>query len=139
MTWNETPPEVRPLQVADTALDEARLNHAQEDHRDLGDKIFPDAQQAILQRKILLGLTPYECHLAGGAFQYGVEADSSWPANTDPLKIMWAQSILPDDSKIFMIFQTGTQYQEEGLAFFRVDFERGVAVRITKQPGGQPQ
>ena len=139
MALPKTPPDDSLIHVANTALEKTWLDNAREEIRAHGDKISPEAQQSILQQKIAWGMTPYECSLAAGAFQYGVQADPKWPANTDPRKIMWMQSITPDDSKIFMIFQTGTQYPAEGLTFFRVDFEHGIAVKIAKQPAVQSQ
>lgn len=50
--------------------------------------------------------------------------------NADPYKVMWAQSFEPDDSEIWMTFNTDTQYPEKGNTQFRVFFRRGKAVEI---------
>ena len=38
----------------------------------------------------------------------------------------------PDDSKIWMTFQTATQYAGEGMQKFKVAFEKGRVVEIIK-------
>jgi hypothetical protein len=45
---------------------------------------------------------------------------------------MWKQSTNPDNSKIWMTFETATQYPGEGKKRFGVYFIKGKAVEITK-------
>lgn len=75
-------------------------------------------------------MAPYEAHLAAGAFIFKVQAGSKWPNGADPYNVMWAQSLHPDDSKIWMTFETNTQWPDKGLTRFRVFFEHGKAVEI---------
>ena len=93
---------------------------------------FPEARrQSILDGVILNGMTPFEAKLAGGAFAYKVVADPlHWPANADPYKVMWAQSIRPDKSEIWMIFNNSTQYPNQGEHQFKVYFEQGQVTKI---------
>ena len=78
-------------------------------------------------------MTPFEARLAGGAFAYKVVADKTkWSEQSDPLKVMWAQSMQPDNSEIWMIFNNSSQFLGDGKTQFRVYFERGRTVRIEK-------
>ena len=97
-------------------------------------ELFPeDRQQSILDGIVEIGVTPFEARLAGGAFAYKVIADKSkWPEHSDPLKVMWAQSMQADDSEIWMMFKNSTQFPEGKETAFRVHFERGVAIKIEK-------
>ena len=95
-------------------------------------ELFPeDRRQSILDGVVLIGMTPFEARLAGGAFAYKVVADKTkWPEQSDPLKVMWAQSMQADDSEIWMIFKNSTQFPGEGECRFRVYFEQGRASKI---------
>ncbi|ACA13139.1 hypothetical protein [Xylella fastidiosa] len=97
-------------------------------------EIFPkERRSSILHGIILLGMTPFEAKLAGGAFFYKVTADTSrWPEHSDPMKVMWAQSIKPDNSEIWMTFKNAYQFPGEGDIPFRVHFKKGHAVNIEK-------
>ena len=79
---------------------------------------------------IVLGMTPFEAKLAGGAFYYKVQADSAvWKEHTDPMQVMWAQSERPDNSEIEIIFQNETQ--DKGiLTKFQVSFNKGLVAQI---------
>jgi len=93
---------------------------------------FPITHRAsILEGRILLGMSPFEARLAGGAFAYKVEADPKvWPPHADPFDVMWSQSEAPDDSRIVMTFQNATQIPGEPPQQLAVRFERGHAVEI---------
>jgi hypothetical protein len=97
-------------------------------------ELFPeDRRKSILDGVVVIGMTPFEARLAGGAFAYKVVADKTkWPEHSDPLKVMWAQSMQADDSEIWMTFMNSTQFLGSNEAKFRVYFERGHAVRIEK-------
>lgn len=97
----------------------------------------PDKINAAMKEKILMqiveGMTPAEAFFAGGQFTYRIQADRKiWPAGTNPLDVMAAQILHPDDSEISMFFQNDTQFPEEGLKGFCVDFIKGRAVSIRK-------
>lgn len=97
-------------------------------------ELFPEnRRQSILNGVVVLGMTPFEARLAGGAFTYKVVADKAkWPENSDPLKVMWAQSVHADDSEIWMTFNNSSQFSDTNETTFRVYFERGCAVKIEK-------
>jgi hypothetical protein len=97
-------------------------------------QFFPEERrQSILDGVVLLGMTPLEARSAGGAFFYKVSADPKrWPANSDPYKVMWAQSTQADSSEIWMTFKNRSQFLSSNDVMFRVYFEQGRAVRIEK-------
>lgn len=99
-------------------------------------ELFPENRRlSILNGVVTLGMTPFEARLAGGAFAYKVIADKAkWPQHSDPLKVMWAQSMQADNSEIWMMFKNSSQFFQEikGEVSFRVYFEHGSAVRIEK-------
>ena len=98
---------------------------------------FPEERRAaILEGRFLLGMAPVEAHMTGGAFTYQVIADEKvWPPNSDPIQVMWAQSIKADDSKITMRFEDESMALKGKLGVIAVTFERGLAVKIEKIEG----
>ena len=100
-------------------------------------ELFPeDRRSSILSGVVELGMTPFEAKLAGGAFAFKVIADTSkWPVNADPYNVMWAQSMFPDNSEIWMTFKNSSQFSGEDDALFRVHFEQGYAMKIEKLKG----
>lgn len=101
--------------------------------KDYPDKISPAIQEKILAEEIAIGMTPYDAHLAAGAFAFKVIADpAKWENNADPYNVMWAQSVNPDESQIWMTFENDTQYPSEGKQSFRVFFQGGKALEIKK-------
>ena len=114
-------------------LDQKVLEIARRAIQKHGDKISPEARENILVQRVVLGMSPFEARLAGGAFIFSVEADRKvWPRGTDPYRIIYGQSLAPDDSKIWMTFKTETQFPGEGRQRFTVEFERGKAILIKK-------
>ena len=114
-------------------LDQEALKIAQEEIRKHGDKISLEAREHILVQRVVLGMSPFEALLAGGTFVFRVQADRKvWPRGTDPYRIIYGQSLAPDDSKIWMTFKTETQFPGEGRQRFTVEFERGKAILIKK-------
>lgn len=113
-------------------VENKRKVFAQKLFKDYPESFAPEIQDKILAQQVVLGMAPYEAHLAAGAFFFKVEAGSKWSKNTDPYKVMWAQSQSPDDSEIWMTFETATQYPAEGLTRFKVHFQNGRAVEILK-------
>jgi hypothetical protein len=97
-------------------------------------ELFPENRRpSILLGVVILGMTPFEARLAGGSFAYKVVADKArWSENSDPLKVIWAQSMQADNSEIWMTFKNSSQFQCDDDASFRVYFEHGCAVRIEK-------
>ena len=118
-------------------LDKKRLEFAKGVIRDYGDKIPPQIQKDILEQRVTLGMPPYEAHLAAGAFVFKVQADQSkWPEDADPYRVMWAQSTHPDNSQIWMTFETATQFPDKGNTKFSVFFQNGKAVEINALDDG---
>lgn len=95
---------------------------------------FPEERRSsILNGIVVLGMTPFEARLAGGAFTYKVVADTAkWSEHCDPLKVMWAQSMQADNSEIWMTFKNSSQFLSTDNVTFRVHFERGRAVYIER-------
>ena len=117
-------------------LKKQRLDFAKEAIRLYGDEISVEAQKNILEQKVTLGMTPYEAKLAGGAFYFKVEADPKfWPAGANPHAVMDKQSVKPDESKIWMTFETETQFPGHGKQRFVVYVFNGKAVEITQLSG----
>lgn len=118
---------------SDTSDVEERMKLARQVFLDYPDKIPAHIQDAILAQRVILEMAPYDAYLAAGQFAFRVIADQSkWPTNSDPYQVMWAQSLHPDASQIWMTFQTKTQYPNEGRRSFRVFFRNGRAVEIKK-------
>ena len=114
-------------------LDQKRLEFAKETIQQYGDKISQQTQENILEQRIVLGMSPYEAYMAGGAFAFKVQADpSKWPGNANPYHVMWAQTTRPDNSRIWMTFETTTQFPEKENTRFRVFFEQGKAIEIVE-------
>lgn len=112
---------------------EKRKNFAIQVFTQFPGKIAPEIQEKILAQQVVLGMAPYEAYLAAGAFAFKVMADpSKWKPGTDPYRVMWAQSLHPDDSQILMTFKNDTQYPGEGEISFRVHFRGGRALEIEK-------
>ncbi len=123
------------MPAAPAQLDEKRLAFARECIRLYGNQIPIQAQVAILAQRVTLGMSPYEAKIAAGGAYYKVEADRKiWPPNADPEQVLARQSTKPDDSKIWMSFQTATQFPGEGMQPFTVYFEKGKVMSITR-PG----
>ena len=121
------------MQTVKPVLNEKLLALAKETIRVYGDQIPEDAQNAILEQRVTLGMSPYEAKLAAGAFHFKVNADPTiWSANADPNIVIAKQATHPDNSKIWMTFETATQFPDDGLTRFTVSFEKGRAVKIEK-------
>lgn len=97
-------------------------------------EVFPENRRSsILKGVVTLGMTPFEARLSGGAFAYKVIADKTrWSDNSDPLKVMWAKSVQPDNSEIWMTFTNTSQFPQKDETSFRVYFEQGHAINIDK-------
>jgi hypothetical protein len=112
---------------------ENRRSFAAEVFKNFPGKIALEMQQRILAQQVVLGMAPYEAYLAAGKFTFKVVADPArWEVDEEPFRVMWAQSLHPDDSRIWMTFSTRTQYPEDGLHKFCVLFEKGRAAGIQK-------
>lgn len=90
-------------------------------------------REAIRTRKVELGMWPTEVLLAAGGGVYRVKADPKiWEKNSDPLKVMRAQSISPDESEIEIRFQNSWQFEGGIPTKFIVNFKHGVVTDIVK-------
>jgi hypothetical protein len=114
-------------------IDQKRLAFAKETIRLYGNMIPASAQRGILEQRVLIGMSPYEAKLAGGAFHYKLQADPKvWPSGADPYVVMDRQSLKPDESKIWMSFQNDTQFPGEGEQRFSVFITNGRVQTIEK-------
>lgn len=119
--------------INQTNSEQVRIDYALKIFKEYPDKVTPEIQSAILAGKVVLGMTPYEAHLAAGAFAFKVTADQNhWSVNADPYQVMWKQSTQPDASQIWMTFKNESQYLNERKSTFRVFFEHGKAIQIEK-------
>jgi len=50
--------------------------------------------------------------------------------NADPYRVMWGQSIKPDDGEIWMMFKNDTQFPERGITQFEVSFQKGKVTSV---------
>ena len=99
--------------------------------REYGDKIAPHIQEAILAQKVIVGMPPYEAYLAGGKFSFEVKADAAkWPNDADPYKVIEAQTMHPDASEMWFIFENSTQFPEKGIVKFMVYVSNGRVANI---------
>ena len=81
---------------------------------------------SILEKKIILGMTPREARLAGGDCSYAVQADPQhWPLGSDPITVMARQAVNPDDSRITLTFRNATQFDSQTPVTFSVEIRRG--------------
>ena len=125
------------MPTTEPPLDQKRLEYATGVIRDYGDKIPPQIQKDILAQRVTLGMPPYEASLAAGASTFEVIADpTKWPKSADPYKVIQAQTLHPDDSQIWMIFETATQFPEKGMTRFKVFFRGGKALEIKELTSG---
>ncbi len=90
-------------------------------------------QESILKQVVTLGMSLYEAGLASGAYAFEVEADTAvWPPNADPYIVISEQLIHPDNSKLWLTFESATQVPELGMRRFTAIFEKGRVVKIDK-------
>ncbi len=116
-----------------SAAEEKRRSFLLQVFKDHPDQIPLAIQEKILLQQVVLGMSPYDAHLAAGAFSFEVGADQTkWGRNSDPRQVMWAQSQQPDDSRIRMIFKNPSQFPDVGLQRFAVTFVKGRATAIDK-------
>jgi hypothetical protein len=95
------------------------------------ERFSDEVKRSILEKRIILGMTPEEARLAGGACFYRVQADPKhWPSDGNPLIIMARQTDYPDDSKITLTFHNATQFQSREPVTFRVEIRRGRVTEI---------
>ena len=70
--------------------------------------------------------------LPGGV--YKVKSDESvWPKGSNPMEVMRAQSLAPDDSDIKITFQNSQQFENGQLRKFMVCFDHGVVTDIKEK------
>lgn len=116
--------------MANTPLVQSASDDMEKVFKDHPEKFSAEMIAAYRAHRIIEGMDPYLASKAGGAFQYRVDADHKWPKATDPLRIIFAQAMHPDDSKIWMTFENSTQFPAQGQVRFAVIVEHGVVTRI---------
>lgn len=121
------------MENTDPKIDQKRKEFALQFFKENPNMVSNEIQAKILAQQIIIGMAPYDAYLAGGAFAFKVQADpAKWPSNTDPYKVMWSQSLEPDNSEIWMTFQNKTQFPGEGKQSFRVYVRNGKAAQIER-------
>src|SRR5271156_4161834 len=76
---------------------------------------------------------PDEAAAAAGQFAYAVKADKArWGTNSDPEQVIFSERAHPDNSEIELNFWTRTQFNTMSDAGFKVVFNHGKAVSITR-------
>lgn len=99
-------------------------------------KTSPEMAKSIRAGIVVVGMTPEEAHVTGGAGPYHIQNDPKWPPGTNPLVILAAQTETPDNSKIEMFFLNRRQYATPDPTHFTAVFELGRVVRIERgKPG----
>jgi len=75
-----------------------------------------------------------EASAAGGAYLFEIDRDRAvWPSeNADPDRILAAQELHPDNSKIKLHFENRSQFGSADKTRFTVEFVRGRAVSIKR-------
>lgn len=126
--WAQSSVDLRQLE----AEEKSRLKSAREYLEKNPGTIRPETQKAILSQRVVLGMCPFEAHLAAGQFYYGMKNDPKWPSGTNPIRIMWAQCKEPDSSEFWMSFMTRTQFEDRRPTVFKVIFKEGRAVAIER-------
>lgn len=103
--------------------------------------ISPTVREAILQKRVILGMFPDEAHAAAGQFVYSVtpgkkrrEIEKRSGTFTDPLYVIFSQRTHPDSTHIEMTFRNSSQFKTSQLVSFTVTFRQGRAVSITRNP-----
>jgi hypothetical protein len=95
--------------------------------------IDPKTREAILQHRVILGMFPDEAAAAAGQFAYAVKVDKArWGENYDTLQVIYSERVHPDNSEIELNFWTSTQFDTTNVVGFKVVFEHGRAVSITR-------
>jgi hypothetical protein len=90
---------------------------------------------AILQQRVIPGMSPDEANAAGGEFVYQVTADKKvWGGNYFPPRVIFAQRLHPDNSVIKLTFSNRAQFQTKDPVPFTVTFRHGRAVSIERDP-----
>ncbi|MEN9868847.1 MAG: hypothetical protein RL748_4437 [Pseudomonadota bacterium] len=85
-----------------------------------------EIRDAILSNLVIPGMTPYDVHLAVGAFTFRVSADPKvWPPGANPWDVLWAQSAAPDQSAISLMFESDIQLADVGHQRFLAHFKAG--------------
>jgi hypothetical protein len=93
-----------------------------------------DFRSAIERGQVMLGMAPDEAAAAGGGCFSEVQQDPKvWPqSGTDPWRVLAAQRLHPDDSKITLSFRNTTQFGTNTPVPFSVVFVRGRAARVER-------
>ncbi len=90
-----------------------------------------DIRDAILSNLVVPGMTPYDVHLAVGTFSFKVIADrSKWPEAANPWDVLWAQSEVPDQSEIWLMFESDIQIPDTPDQRFCAHIKGGVVLAI---------
>lgn len=96
-------------------------------------------RDAILANRVIPGMTPYDVHLAIGAFSFKVMPDrAQWPKDANPWDVMWAQTFAPDQSQIWLMFDSARQQPELGPRRYQAVCQAGRVQEINLLPERLP-
>ena len=105
-----------------------------ENYKDAPEYFCSKFREDILQGKIVKGMWPTETLLAGGGGVYKVKEDVNvWSKGSNPMEVMKAQSLKPDNSAIEITFQNSNQFIQDKPCKFTVFFGQGVVVDIKER------
>jgi hypothetical protein len=97
-------------------------------------------RDAILANRVISGMTPYDVHLAVGAFSFKLMADrQQWPKDANPWDVMWAQTFAPDQSQIWLMFDSALQQPELGQRRYQAVLQAGRVVQLNLLPERMPE
>jgi hypothetical protein len=120
----------------------SRIRRRKEALRVFGEQpnYFPQPiRDAILLNRVMPGMTPYDVYLAVGAFSFKVMPDpQQWPAHANPWDVMWAQTFAPDQSHIWLMFDSALQQSELGLRRYQAVLRAGRVADINLLPERVP-
>lgn len=114
--------------------DDKHIATVTENYNNAGDYFRVEFKDAIIKRVVSIGMWPTEALLAGGGGIYRVKADENhWAKNSNPMQVMRAQSLNPDESSIEIDFYNDYQFGKETPQKFTAYFECGICVEIKEK------
>ena len=132
---------VRALLIASACVLALACSNPDQQHRAAANEylssrndISTEFRTAIENSQVLIGMSPEEASIAGGANIFDIDRDRTvWPKEeTDPWRILAAQRLHPDDSKIKLHFENKTQFGTSEKVRFTAIFVRGRVASIER-------
>lgn len=115
-------------------IDDVHVSLVNENYTNATEYFRSEFREAILQKQVVKGMWPTEALLAGGGGSYRVNADEKvWSKNSNPMDVMRAQSLKPDNSQIEIVFFNCYQFAQNKHCKFTAFFTRGVCTDIKEK------